>query len=101
MTDKKLSDKELSKINELDTENELSCAKITIKDLELKNLVLQQKIIGHEISLKSHEREALRSAHAQKMEERRSFLLIMKKKHDLKDGWGFDPISGDIKEDDQ
>ena len=95
---KNLNDKELAEINRLDLAEELARAKIKIADHSVTILNLKARLLSVEIRDMNQTIVDLKNSEARLREERQSFLKTMQKKHKLKDGWGFDPISGALKE---
>lgn len=93
---KLLTDKELSYIAKLDLEQELAKAKLALCLLKINNLELKQKILFHELTNEKNNLENLRSLEASSKINRQEALKTMQKKHKLKDGWGFNPDSGEI-----
>jgi hypothetical protein len=97
---KSLNDKELAEINRLDLAEELARAKIKIAEQKALILSLRVHILTSELKEANSLVIDQKSAESRLKEERQSFLKLMQKKHKLKDGWGFDPISGALKESD-
>ncbi len=95
---KSFNDKELAEINRLDMAEELARAKIKIAEHSVTILNLKAKLLSIEIRDFNQTVVDLKGDESKLREERQSFLKTMQKKHKLKDGWGFDPISGALKE---
>lgn len=95
---KSFNDKELAEINRLDMAEELARAKIKIAEHSVTILNLKAKLLSIEIRDFNQTVVDLKGEESKLREERQSFLKTMQKKHKLKDGWGFDPISGALKE---
>lgn len=95
---KQLNDKELSKIRELELDDELARAKIIIEEQRLQVLLLKQRLLSLDIASKQNDVVAAKGLSTEKIEQRRSFLKLLQKKHKLKDGWGFNPDNGELKE---
>lgn len=94
----KMTDKELSYLREVTLEEELACAKLDKAKAELNSLLLRQKILGHDIKDKNLEIIELQRSLENQVAVRRESLKTIEKKHKLAAGWGYDPISGEIKE---
>jgi len=97
---KTFNDKELAEINRLDLAVELARAKIKIASQKAMITNLKSQLLSVELRDANGVVIERQSEEAKLIEERQTFLKLMQKKHKLKDGWGFDPISGAIKESD-
>lgn len=95
---KSLTDKELAEINRLDMAEELARARIKIAEQTVTILTLKSRLIATEIREANQALVGLKSAESHTRSERQNVLKIVQKKHKLADGWGFDPVSGEIKE---
>jgi hypothetical protein len=95
---KTLNDKELAEINRLDMAEELARAKIKIAEHGVTILTLKSKLLSIEIRDMNEALGEMKNAETNAKLERQNFLKTMQKKHKLKDGWGFDPTSGALKE---
>lgn len=95
---KTLNDRELAEINRLDMAEELARAKIKIAEHAVTILNLKARILSTEIRDHNQTIVELKNAETRLKEERQTALKLLQKKHRLKDGWGFDPISGALKE---
>lgn len=93
---KLLSDKELGHLRELDSKVEISKANLALSLLKIQNLELKQKIISLELMQQKNDLEILRSQEKETKIIRQDALKTLQKKHKLKDGWGFNPDSGEI-----
>ena len=95
---KTFNDKELAEINRLDLAVELARAKIKIASQKAMITNLKSQLLSVELRDANGVVIERQSEEAKLIEERQTFLKLMQKKHKLKDGWGFDQISGAIKE---
>lgn len=95
---KTLNDRELAEINRLDMAEELARDKIKISEQAVIILTLKQRLLAAEIEKSGDKLSELRVKESACKDARKSFLVTMQKKHKLKDGWGFDPTSGALKE---
>lgn len=95
---KQLNDKELSKIRELELDDELARANIIIEEQRLQVLILKQRLLAVDIAKKQDDIVSAKGRSNEKIEARRTFLKLLQKKHKLKDGWGFNPDNGELKE---
>lgn len=93
---KTLNDKELAVINSSDMKVNLSSEKSKVSFLKIRNMELQMKLLSMEIAAEKNTLETLRSEEANAKIERADNLKIIAKKKSLKDGWGFNPDSGEI-----
>lgn len=95
---KTLSEKELAKINENDLQLSIAQEKLKVCHLGIKNMELTMKILSLEIAAEKNRLESLRSNEANVKAIKQDALKIIQKKKGLKDGWGFNPDSGEIVE---
>ena len=96
MSDKKLTEKELSKLNVDESAHKLAEAAATIAALELLVLELRQRLLSSDIASKrNHLVECKNTAASCKIVVVDNLKTIAKKK-DLKPGWGYNPDSGEI-----
>ena len=93
---KTLSDHELGYLKNLDQEVELSQARLAISLLKVANLELRIKNLAYELEKEKNSVETLRSAEAQAKIVRKDALKTLQKKHELGEGWGYNPDSGEI-----
>ena len=98
---KKLNDKELHRINELDAAVELAKEKLKSTILETKIIEMQTRILAFEMEKKKAHLEILRKEESNNKEVRADFLKQIAKKKGLPNGWGFNPDSGEIIEGEQ
>jgi hypothetical protein len=94
----KMTDRELSFVNQITTEEELCRVRIEKLKAEVSVLLLKQRLLAHEIKDKNLEVVEAQGEAQRKSEERREALKVIEKKHKLAAGWGYDPLSGELKE---
>lgn len=96
MTDKKLTEKELTKIQADETALKIAELTATNANLELIILELKQRLLSSDIAAKrSLVLEYKNAAASCKIVVADNLKTIAKKK-DLKAGWGYNPDSGEI-----
>lgn len=95
---KTLNDKELNRIKADDDKVTISQERIKSCLFKIKILELQQKINALELTQEKNNLETLRTLEANAKLERAENLKILAKKKNLKEGWGFNPDSGEIVE---
>lgn len=100
MTVKRLNDKELTMIKINDLQEALAKAESLLESKQVEILTLQQRLLAAkivELQAKHHKLEEQKNHF---VEVKRDFIKTLAKKHKLVEGkWGFDPDSGEIKED--
>lgn len=94
----KFSNKELAKVTELDLDLEVEKSKIQNHELQVQNLMLRQKVLGHEIQEAQVRLSTQKNLINAKLESKREYLKRIAKKYKLKEGWGFNPDTGEIKD---
>jgi hypothetical protein len=95
---KKLSDLELSRINIDEMGLLLAQEQLKVSLLKCKNLELTIKVISHELANEKNSLESARSAEGLARTVKQNNLKTIAKKKLLKEGWGFNPDSGEIVE---
>lgn len=95
---KTLNDKELNRINLDDLQVQIATEKLSTCALKIRNLELSQKVISLEIAELKNKLETLRHAESQAKISRAENLKLLAKKKNLKEGWGFNPDTGEIVE---
>jgi hypothetical protein len=93
---KSLNEKELSRINQDDLLVQLAAERLKVSMYRIKNLELSQKILSLELGLEKNQLETLRAEEGSAKINRAENLKILAKKKNLKEGWGFNPDSGEI-----
>jgi hypothetical protein len=95
---KKLTDKELAQIEKDDLLAKLAAERAICCALRIKNMELSQKVISLEIMDLKNKLESLRADETQAKIIRADNLKTLAKKKSLKEGWGFNPDTGEIVE---
>lgn len=95
-TVKQINDRELGEINVMDVEVNLADANIKIEQIKLDNLRLRQQILALESEKLQAKIVELNRAKEGKHQSRREYLKTIAKRLKLKEGWGFNPLSGEI-----
>lgn len=97
---KKLNPKELEALERHNLVHRASRAEamVELKDLEI--MIMKQRLLSVEISAHKSRVEQAKKIEAGALEVKREFVKTLTKKHKLEAGWGFDPDSGEIKEED-
>lgn len=93
---KSLNDKELSRISLDDLAVQLASEKLKVCLYRIKNLELSQKILSLELTAEKNQLEVYKSSEASAKIARAENMKILAKKKNLKEGWGFNPDSGEI-----
>ena len=103
---KKLTKKQLEKLNSFNTERKLFDKDCEISKLKRELSERELKLFSANYTLKSKEVEELRiveneSKISRKSEEakRKEYIEKIKKDHGLSQKWGYDPLTGEIKDD--
>lgn len=95
---KSLNDKELNRINMDDLLVKLAQEKLASALLKHKNLELSIKVLSLELVAQKDLVDSLRKQEADAKISRAENLKILAKKKNLKEGWGFNPDTGEIVE---
>jgi hypothetical protein len=96
MSDKKLTERELSKLNADESSHKLAESTAAIAGLELLVLELRQKLLSLDIAAKRNHLAECKNTAAQCKIVVADNLKTIAKKKDLKPGWGYNPDSGEI-----
>lgn len=96
---KKLNDKELSMLERNELREKLAKAELLIEQKTAENLTMQQKLLSLKINEISYRINKLDEQKNHHVDVKREFVKTLTTKHKLAEGWGFDPDSGEIKED--
>ena len=96
MSDKKLTERELSKLNADESAHKIAEQAAIISGLELRILELHQKLLSSEIISKRNHLVDCKNAASQCKIIVADNLKTIAKKKDLKPGWGYNPDSGEI-----
>jgi hypothetical protein len=95
---KTIDDKELARLAKNDLEVQLATEKLRVSAFKIKNMELTQKVISLEMAAEKTNLEVLRGIEAAAKIVRADELKIIAKKKKLKEGWGYNPDSGEIVE---
>lgn len=93
---KSLNEKELLYIDKIDLQEKLAKEKLISCILEVKNLELSIKNLSLNLAAKKNDLETLRNAETQARMVRSDTLKTIAKKKNLKEGWGYNPDTGEI-----
>jgi hypothetical protein len=93
---KSLNDKELSAIELASLKEQLAKQELITCNLEIKVLDLQMKNVSLTMMQKKNDLENLRNAEANARMNRAETLKLIAKKKALKEGWGYNPDTGEI-----
>lgn len=96
---KTLNDKELSRIKLDDLNVQIVEELVKNSILKIKNMEFQQRILSLEMLQEKNNLESARLKLTSVKMERAENLKLLAKKKNLKEGWGFNPDSGEIVED--
>lgn len=96
---KKLSPKDLDAIKMYDLEVKAARAEALLEAKKVELLEAKLRIFTNEITAQKSRAEHVQRIQNDKIEERKEFVKSIGAKRKLKAGWGFDPDSGEIKED--
>lgn len=102
---KKLTKRQLEKINEFDIERKLVDKDVEISKLKRELAEREQKLISANYTLKTRELEELRvsenefiAKRSDELKKRKEYIEKIKSDHGLSQKWGYDPLTGEIKD---
>lgn len=95
---KMLSNIELMQLKVDELDNKAAKLAVLLEQKNVECLMLKQKLMAQEVSIAQGNLKTLMDFQAGTLERKRENVRILQKKHNLADGWGFDPDSGEIKE---
>tara|TARA_R110000787_G_scaffold5686_9_gene20565 strand:- start:6520 stop:6846 length:327 start_codon:yes stop_codon:yes gene_type:complete len=103
---RKLTKKQLEKLNSFNTERKLFDKDCEISKLRRELSERELKLFSANYTLKSKEVEELkvlenqmRASKKSEEEKRKEYIEKIKKDHGLSQKWGYDPLTGEIKDD--
>jgi hypothetical protein len=96
---KKLNDKEVAMLEKNDLFHKFTRMELLVEQKNLEILFYKQKLMAVEIGQMQAKIETMKGLEFNALETKKGFVETMKKKHKLTGRWGYDPESGEIKED--